>query len=251
MSTTVIGRVPELGDADEPFRAALVAIWERLGADEYPDGAALLADLDDLDALLRAHRGERVADGRLADLRARARTFGLHVAKLDLRVHASAIRAPDERLRGTLAAAAAAQARHGAAAIDRLIVSMTRTADDVLTAEGLAREAGAALQGVPLLETIADLRAAGTLVEEILDRSPRPTPRGDGGLLGLGQGRRLPDGAVGDLPRAGGAGADRRGPRRRADRSSTAVAARRGGAAARRTPASSPSRVAPSTVGSS
>jgi phosphoenolpyruvate carboxylase len=174
MSTTVIGRVPELGDADEPFRAALVAIFERLGADVYPDGRALLADLDDLDALLRAHRGERMADGRLADLRARARTFGLHVAKLDLRVHASAIRAPDERLRGTLAAAAAAQARHGAAAVDRLIVSMTRTADDVLTAETLAREAGAALHGVPLLETIADLRAAGPLVEEILDRSPRP-----------------------------------------------------------------------------
>ncbi len=173
MSTTVIGRVPELGDADEPFRAALVAIWERLGADEYPDGAALLEDLDELDALLRAHRGKRMADGRLADLRARARTFGLHVAKLDLRVHASAIQAPDERLRGTLAAAAAAQARHGAASMDRLIVSMTRTADDVLTAEELAREAGAALQGVPLLETIADLRAAGMLVEEILDRSPR------------------------------------------------------------------------------
>ena len=33
MSTTVIGRVPEVGDADEPFRAVLVAIWERLGAD--------------------------------------------------------------------------------------------------------------------------------------------------------------------------------------------------------------------------
>ena len=28
---------------------------------------------------------------------------------------------------------------------------------------------------MPLLETIADLRAAGPLVEEILDRSPRPT----------------------------------------------------------------------------
>ena len=172
MSTTVIGQVPERDD-DEPFRAVLVEIWERLGADAYADGGALLADLDDLDALLRAHRGERVADGRLADLRARARTFGLHLAKLDLRVHASAIRTPDERLRSTLAAAARAQARHGVGAVDRLIVSMTRTADDVLDAEAMAREAGAALQGVPLLETIADLRAAGPLVEEILDRSPR------------------------------------------------------------------------------
>jgi phosphoenolpyruvate carboxylase len=51
---------------------------------------------------------------------------------------------------------------------------MTRTADDVLDAEELALEAGASLNGVPLLETIADLRAAGPLVEEILDRSPRP-----------------------------------------------------------------------------
>ena len=173
MSTTVIGRVPELGTDDEPFRAVLVRIWERLGADEYGDGAALLGDLDDLDTLLRAHRGARVADGRLADLRARARTFGLHLAKLDLRVHASAVREPDDRLRATLAAAAAVQSRHGLAAVDRLIVSMTRTADDVLDAEALSREAGAVLEGVPLLETIADLRAAGPLVEELLDRSPR------------------------------------------------------------------------------
>ncbi len=173
MSTTVIGPVTEAGAADEPFRAMLVAIWERLGSDSYPDGAALLADLDRLDSVLRAHRGERVANGRLADLRARASTFGLHLAKLDLRVHASAVRAPDERLRETLAAAAGAQARHGPEAVNRLIVSMTETASDVLEAEALAAEAGAELAGVPLLETIADLRAAGPLVEEILDRSPR------------------------------------------------------------------------------
>jgi phosphoenolpyruvate carboxylase len=172
MSTTVIGEVSELG-GDEPFRAALVAIWERLGADAYADGGALLADLDDLDTLLRAHRGGRVADGRLADLRACARTFGLHLAKLDIRIHASVVRNPDDRLRRTLAAAARAQARHGEQAVDRLIVSMTHRAADVLDAEALALEAGAALQGVPLLETIADLRAAGPLVEEILDRSPR------------------------------------------------------------------------------
>ena len=50
---------------------------------------------------------------------------------------------------------------------------MTRTADDVLARRRSPRDAGAALEGVPLLETIADLRAAGPLVEEILDRSPR------------------------------------------------------------------------------
>ena len=173
MSTTVIGEVPELGQADEPFRAALVEIWERLGNDAYADGAELCADLDRLDTLLRAHRGDRVAEGGLADLRARARTFGLHLAKLDVRVHVSAIRSPDDRLLATLRAAAEAQRRHGTPAADRLIVSMTQMPEDVLRAEELAREAGASLAGVPLLETIDDLRRAGPLVEELLDRSPR------------------------------------------------------------------------------
>ncbi len=174
MSTTVLGEIPELGGEDEPFRARLVEIWGRLTDDGYADGDALLEDLDALDAILRAHRGDRIADGALADVRARARVFGLHLAKLDVRVHASAVRAPDERLRRTLGAAARAQQRHGARALDRVIVSMTQSAGDVLDAEALASEAGADVQGVPLLETIDDLRRAPELVEELLDRSPRP-----------------------------------------------------------------------------
>ena len=174
MSTTVLGDVPELGSEDEPFRARLTEIWDRLADDGYPDGEALLTDLDVLDAALRAHRGSRIADGALADIRARVRVFGLHLAKLDVRVHASAVREPNERLRGTLAAAARAQRRHGAGALDRLIVSMTHSADDVLAAEQLAAAAGAAVQVVPLLETIDDLHRAPELVAELLDRSPRP-----------------------------------------------------------------------------
>ena len=162
MSTTVIGRVPEVGDADEPFRAVLVEIWERLGADGYADGGGARAPISTRWTRCSAPTAASGSPtARLADLRARARTFGLHLAKLDVRVHASAIQAPDDRIRATLAAAAAAQARHGTRAVDRLIVSMTRTADDVLEAEALAREAGAELEGVPLLETIADLRGGG------------------------------------------------------------------------------------------
>ena len=173
MSTTVVGPVAELGGEDEPYRARLVEIWRRLTDDGYSDGEELLADLDELDEILRAHRGARIADGGLTDLRARVRVFGLHLAKLDVRVHASAVRAPDERLRVTLGAAARSQRRHGARALDRLIVSMTTTADDVLAAEALASEAGFDAQGVPLLETIDDLRRAPALVGELLDRSPR------------------------------------------------------------------------------
>lgn len=174
MSTSVLGDVPELADEDEPFRARVTRIWDTLAADGYADGDALLADLDELDALLRAHRGGRIADGGLADVRARARVFGLCLAKLDLRVHVSAVRSPDGRLDATLRAAARAQRRHGVAALDRLVVSMTACADDVLEAERLAAAAGVAVQAVPLLETIDDLRCAPELVRELLERSPRP-----------------------------------------------------------------------------
>jgi phosphoenolpyruvate carboxylase len=175
MSSTMLGPVAGLPEDDQPFRARLVEIWGRLADDDYADGDALLADLDALDATLRSHRGARIADGALADVRTRARAFGMHLAALDVRVHATAVREPDERLQRTFAAAARAQRRHGARALHRVIVSMTTSADDVLAAEELAADAGAMLAGVPLLETVDDLRGAGTLVDELLHRSPRPS----------------------------------------------------------------------------
>ena len=173
MSSTMLGPVDGLPDDDQPFRARLVEIWGRLADDAYPDGEALLADLDALDRALRAHRGSRIADGALADVRTRARVFGLHLARLDVRIHASTLSEPDERLHRVFAAAARAQRRHGRRALGRVIVSMTSSADDVLAAEELAAEAGAELAGVPLLETIDDLRGAPALVTDLLERSPR------------------------------------------------------------------------------
>ncbi len=126
-----------------------------------------------IDRSLREHRGTRVADGGLTDLRSRVELFGFHLAKLDLRVHASAIRKPDERLLETLRAGARVQRRHGTCALDRLIVSMTASAGDVLAAERLAAEEGLDVLGVPLFETIADLRAARGIVEELLTERPR------------------------------------------------------------------------------
>ena len=173
MASTVVGTLPELdADAHEPYRAALVRIWGALADDAYADGAALLEDLRLLDRVLREHRATRIADGALADVVVRAQVFGLHLATLDLRVHASEVRAGSDRLRAALVAAARAQTRHGPAAIGRLIVSMTSSADDVLRAEELAGEAGLAVQAVPLLETIADLRGAAALVGDLLEHRP-------------------------------------------------------------------------------
>ena len=174
MSTTVLGAVPELGvDADEPYRAFLTRIWERLGDDDYRDGRAFAGDLALLDRTLRTHHAVAVADGALSDLRARLDVFGLHLASLDLRAHVREVRAGSERLVGALREAAQAQRRYGTEVVGRLIVSMTGSAADVIAAEELASAAGAQLTCVPLLETIADLDGADTLLSDLLDTRPR------------------------------------------------------------------------------
>ena len=174
MSTEVAGPVPELGtDADEPYRAFLTGIWERLRADGYRTGDELAADLERIDGALRAHRAGAIADGALADLRTRVEVFGLHLASLDLRAHVDEVRDRGPRLVQALEAAASAQSRFGDEAVGRLVLSMTSSAEDVLAAERLVADAGCRLQVVPLLETIDDLRGAPALVAELLDASPR------------------------------------------------------------------------------
>jgi phosphoenolpyruvate carboxylase len=173
MSTTVIGDVPELEvDGDEPYRAFLTRIWGRLGDDGYRDGAALAEDLATLDRTLRTHHGAAIADGALADLRARVDVFGLHLASLDLRAHAREVRSGGDRLTAALREAAQAQRRYGPAVAGRLIVSMTESASDIEAAEQLVAAAGADLVCVPLLETIADLERAEQLLTELLDARP-------------------------------------------------------------------------------
>jgi phosphoenolpyruvate carboxylase len=150
----------------EPYRRKLSFMWWRLGNEGYASAAELLADLDVLDRSLREHRAARIADGRLAALRRRAELFGFHVATLDVRLHADDLRRADERVRETFAAVARARGRHGAEALDRVIVSGTSSAEDVLAALELSDEP---LTVVPLFESIADLRDACATVEALLD----------------------------------------------------------------------------------
>ena len=159
ISSEIVGPVPELDSAsDEPYRDALVRIWDRLAEDDYGEAEELAGDLARIDAALRAHGAARVADGTLADLRTRVAVFGLHVATLDLRVHAKEVRERSERVVAAFGAAAKVRERHGPRSLERVIVSMTTSADDVLAAEELAREARLDIHALPLLETITDLR---------------------------------------------------------------------------------------------
>jgi phosphoenolpyruvate carboxylase len=89
--------------ADEPYRRALTGVYARVAATAaaldhhaalrravgeappYADAAALAADLDVIDASLRARRLGLLAAGRLRRLRSAVRVFGFHLAPLDLR----------------------------------------------------------------------------------------------------------------------------------------------------------------------
>ncbi|MGA9492483.1 MAG: phosphoenolpyruvate carboxylase, partial [Mycobacterium sp.] len=88
---------------DEPYRRALRVIHARLTAtateilDEEPDDlldlglppystpGEMLADLDTVDASLRAHGSTLLADDRLARLREAVDVFGFHLSGLDMR----------------------------------------------------------------------------------------------------------------------------------------------------------------------
>jgi phosphoenolpyruvate carboxylase len=181
ISARLVVAPPELGDVadvdtaeypDEPYRRRLASLRRRLQRDQLTAGE-LRAELALIDRSLRTHHAERVADGGLAALRARVDVFGLHVAKLDLRVHAGDLDDSDGRLRELFRGAAAAQERHGGEALDTLIVSMTTSADDVLRAEEIAATEELAVTGVPLFETIDSLRASASIVADLHARRPR------------------------------------------------------------------------------
>ncbi|WP_029107557.1 phosphoenolpyruvate carboxylase [Mycobacterium sp. URHD0025] len=89
--------------ADEPYRRALRVIHARLtaagreildeqpeheldlGLQAYPTPEEFLADLDTVDASLRANGSAVVADDRLSRLREAVRVFGFHLCGLDMR----------------------------------------------------------------------------------------------------------------------------------------------------------------------
>jgi phosphoenolpyruvate carboxylase len=236
-------RLPEVYErsrrlnAEEPYRIKCAYIRQRLlntrdrlhkGDDhqpgrDYPNGAALLGDLEVMAESLDQNRGQLVAGGPLdRALRATA-AFGLHLATMDVREHAErhhavlasvydrigdlpvayaelsgtarqallcrelASRRPlmgattvlEGQLATTMATFAAIRSaleRYGDEVIESYIVSMTRGADDVLAPVILAREAGlvdihsgvARIGFVPLFETVAELRQAGTIMDELL-----------------------------------------------------------------------------------
>jgi phosphoenolpyruvate carboxylase len=199
---------------DMPYRVLFRLIAARLEATtrDTPDGYAAAAELErDLGlviASLRDHRGEHAGLFGVQRLLRRLKTFGFHLATIDVRQHAHVHRAvlatllkdadwnartaaerltrlrrvleqgegpsgsPDAQATRTLEvfkAIADCRARFGPDAVGPYIISMTQGADDVLAVLALARWAGGgALDVAPLFETVADLSAAPAVMRELL-----------------------------------------------------------------------------------
>lgn len=212
--------------------------------DAYADVTEFRADLELIAASLRAHRGEHAGWLALRQLLQRVDTFGFHLATLDLRqesgahdqalaalladphwpqrnaaarraglaplIAGAAPAAPDaEAAASTLAVfrtVAEAKRHYGAQAIGPYIISMSRSAADVLAVLALARLAGCVgadghvpLDVAPLFETIADLQAAqDVLVQLFADPLYREhlAARGNRQMVMLGYSDSAKDGGL-------------------------------------------------------
>jgi len=206
--------------ADMPYRCLLQLVGARLAltaeaaADGYPSSAELLDDLQLIADSLFQHRGVHAGAYAVERLLCRVRSFGFHLARLDVRqdsrVHddalAELLAEPDwatrdgaaraERLRPYAsgeavfphsedANATALQAvfatlrdsrtSHGHDATGLYIISMARSAADVLAVLALARYGGLVqddavpLNIAPLFETVDDLKNAPATLRALLD----------------------------------------------------------------------------------
>ncbi len=200
---------------DEPYRQRLGAVAERLRrtravlteasgptAGRYERPAELLAELDELSVALAADGLGRAAWGELAEFRWQVETFGFHLASLEVRQHSEVLCAARAAIEeddpgrelvpgvdaaetlATFRAIASIQRRFGVEACRRLVISFTRSVDDVIAVLDLAEQAGRAapaaaetggfapaapaLDVVPLFETAADLEASDAILDGLL-----------------------------------------------------------------------------------
>jgi phosphoenolpyruvate carboxylase len=207
--------------ADMPYRSLLTVIGARLQAtldDDHAEGYKRVDDLlDDLQLIERSlvdHHGLHAGAYAVQRLVRRVRTFGMHLARLDVRqdsrVHDDALAAlfdeanwaeldadaRTEKLRGhasgeqrfeishadvvktlydVFATLGDARRRYGPAAVGLYVISMARSAADVLAVLALARYGGLVESGkvpldiAPLFETVDDLANAPETLRALLD----------------------------------------------------------------------------------
>jgi len=195
-AATAMPRVaPELERklSDAPHRRMLALAAHRLAATRdgaqggYARPQELLRDIDTLQRSLADGGAPRLAFGELQHLRWQVETFGFHLASMEVRQHSSVLavalaeltaagRGPAARpssstreVLATFRAIADIQQRFGVEACDHVVVSFTRSADDLSGVVRLARlavpEAPPEVVPVPLLESRKELAAAPSILD--------------------------------------------------------------------------------------
>ena len=192
-------------NVEEPYRLKATAIGHRLtltqrrhatntphqpGRD-YENTAELLADLMIMRDSLLAHKGELIAHGLLERVIRAVSSFGITHATMDVREHSEAhhhalaelashsddLTRIDDRAKNTIDTFVAINeliTKFGPEVIETYIISMTKSHEDVLAAVELATFAGlienleSKIGFAPLLETVAELRAADSILDALL-----------------------------------------------------------------------------------
>jgi phosphoenolpyruvate carboxylase len=156
----------------ETFRAKLAQLRQRLRAGKA-EITEIIGTLEEVQQGLLHQKARRAARGQLERLLTQARTFGLHLAELDFRDHSSKLESAAGELVAELGTLREIQHAHGPLAARRFILSMTRSAGDLLRLFRLARLAGALeVDFVPLFETIHDLENASVILADLCAASP-------------------------------------------------------------------------------
>jgi len=190
---------------EEPYRLKATAIRHRLiltqrrhasnGAHQvgrdYDNTAELLADLMLMRESLLAHKGELIAHGLLERVIRTVSSFGITHATMDIREHSDAHHHalaqlavnPDsldslaQNTIDTFKVIDELITKFGPQVIETYIISMTKAHTDVLAAVELAQYTGLIVNAhskvgfAPLLETVAELRAADTILDLLLSDS--------------------------------------------------------------------------------
>lgn len=210
---------------DMPYRLLIAFIKERIErtlaerAGGYRDAEEFLQDLALIGDSLLANRGRHAGYFAWRRLDLRAATFGFHLARLDVRIEAeqvqkAALAARGEaggdsealhRLQTVFAAIGEGRRRYGDV-FGPFILSGCARAEQVLAALALAQASGLAdeqgrvpLDFAPLLERIADLNGAASLLAALLaDPGYRAHLEGRGGrqVIMLGYSDSAKDGGI-------------------------------------------------------
>jgi phosphoenolpyruvate carboxylase len=151
----------------EKFRTRIGLLRRRLTEGKHHH-AEFIETLDEIRQGLLEQKATRAANGRIRRLLIQAKTFGIHLAELDFRDHSGKLDHSEAELIDEFLAIRDIQRHYGKSAASHFIVSMTRSADDILRLFRLSKLAGVyEIDLVPLFETIEDLEHSSKILSDL------------------------------------------------------------------------------------